>query len=177
MIDMWHEANVTIRLENGAKPEERAIIRIINEAAFGGTEEADLVDKLRAEGHALVSVVAELENQIVGHIMFSRMWIETADGPVPAVALAPVAVLPECQHRNIGGRLIRAGLDMLRDRGETIVILVGHPDYYPRFGFSSEKAQALESPFPRDAFMALELTSGSLAGVRGKVKYPAPFGI
>jgi putative acetyltransferase len=168
---------VIIRSETTESIEERSVIHSINEAAFGGTEEADLVDRLRAEGDALVSLVAELENQIVGHILFSRMWIETPSGLVLAVALAPVAVLPEHQRRTIGGQLIRYGLDMLRGRGEKIVIVVGYPDYYPRFGFSSEKANSLESPFPRDVFMVMELSPGALDGVSGKVVYPAAFGL
>lgn len=98
------------------------------------------------------------------------MTIETATVSVPAVALAPMAVLPERQRRGIGGTLIQHGLDLLRDRGERIVSVVGHPAYYPRFGFSSDKARALDSPFPRDAFMALELTPGALEGVQGRVR-------
>jgi putative acetyltransferase len=88
-----------------------------------------------------------------------------------------MAVLPEHQRRGIGGQLIRHGLNLLRDRGEQIVIVVGHPDYYPRFGFSSEKTLSLEGPFPQDAFMAMELCPGVLEGVRGPVRYPAPFRI
>ena len=169
--------DVIVRGENGADAEERSVIRSIDEAAFGGPEEADLVDKLRTEGDALISLVAELEKRIVGHILFSRMWIETPGGLVSAVALAPMAVLPECQRRGIGGRLIRCGLDLLRSRGEKIVIVVGHPDYYPRFGFSSEKARSLEGPFPAAAFMGMELSPGALNDIHGRVIYPAAFGL
>jgi putative acetyltransferase len=105
------------------------------------------------------------------------MWIDTPAGSIAAVALAPVAVLPEHQRRGIGGLLIRHGLELLRDRGERIVIVVGHPDYYPRFGFSPEKAKALKSPFPPEAFMAMELSTGALDGIHGTVVYPAAFGI
>jgi len=156
---------------------ERFVVHSINEAAFGRPDEAALVDSLRTEGAVLLSVVAELEKHAVGHILFSRMWIETVDGMVPAVALAPMAVLPEYQRQGIGSRLVRHGLDLLRGRGEHIVIVLGHPGYYPRFGFSTEKARALESPFPPDAFMAMELSPGALAGIRGKVRYPAAFGL
>ena len=169
--------DVIVRGENGENTEERSVIHSINEAAFGGPDEADLVDKLRTEGDALISLVAELEKRIVGHALFSRMWIETRSGLVSAVALAPMAVLPEHQRRGIGGRLIRNGLDLLRGRGEKIVIVVGHPDYYPRFGFSSEKTRSLESPFPAEAFMAMELSPGSLDGIRGRVVDPAAFGL
>lgn len=169
--------DVIVRGENGENTAERPVIRSINEAAFGGPDEADLVDKLRTAGDVLISLVAELKKRIVGHVLFSRMWIETPSGLVSAVALAPMAVLPEHQHRGIGGRLIRYGLDLLRGRGEKIVIVVGHPDYYPRFGFSSEKARSLESPFPAEAFMAMELSPGALDGIRGRVIYPAAFGL
>ncbi len=153
------------------------MVRSIHEAAFGRPDEADLVDSLRSEGDVLLSLVAEVKQRIVGHVLFSRMSIETSQGPVTAAALAPVAVLPDYQRRGIGGQLIRCGLDLLRGRGEQIVIVLGHPGYYPRFGFSSEKARSLESPFPPEAFMAMELRSGALAGIRGKVRYPAAFGL
>ena len=170
--------SVNIRVEDNDSFEERSVIRTINEAAFGGPDEADLVDKLRADGHALISLVAELDGGLVGHILFSRMWIRRQTGVlVSAVALAPVAVLPAHQRRGIGGRLVRYGLELLRGRGEKIAIVVGHPDYYPRFGFSTEKAQSLESPFPKEAFMAIELNTGALDGVQGSVLYPAAFGI
>jgi putative acetyltransferase len=167
-------AAVTIRPET---PDDRAAIRHVNQAAFGTTEEADLVDALRVDGSVLLSVVAEVDEQIVGHVLFSRMSVETSGGAVSAVALAPVAVLPSSQRQGLGARLIRFGLDRLREMGERIVIVVGHPTYYPRFGFSSERARSLEHPFPADAFMALELAPGALDGVRGRVRYPPPFAL
>jgi len=170
-------ANVTVRWEEAGDAQERAVVRSINEAAFGRPDEADLIEGLRAGGAVLLSLVAELERRIVGHILFSRMWIDTSDGPFPAAALAPMAVLPEHQRRGIGGRLIRRGLDLLHTRGEGAVIVLGHAGYYPRFGFSSGKAGALESPFPPEAFMALELRPGALDGIRGKVRYAAAFGL
>jgi len=174
---MKRHIDAIVRCEHTDDLQERNVVRSINEAAFGRPDEADLVDSLRREGAALLSLVAEVEQRIVGHILFSRMSIETSNGPVPAAALAPVAVLPDLQRRGIGERLIRHGLDLLRERGERIVIVLGHPDYYPRFGFSSEKARFLESPFPPEAFMAMELISGALEGIRGKVRYPAAFGL
>ena len=166
--------DVIIRAE---APPDYSMIRQVNETAFGTAEEADLVEALRAEGVVLLSVVAELDKGIVGHILFSRMSIETPTEAVAAVALAPMAVLPRYQRQGIGGRLIRYGVDRLRGLGERIVIVVGHPTYYPRFGFSTEQARSLDSPFPTDAFMALELSQGALDRIRGRVRYPAPFGI
>jgi putative acetyltransferase len=165
---------VLVRCEDS---QDRAMVRSINEAAFGRPDAARLVDELRAEGAVLLSLVAEVGHRIVGHILFSRMWIDTGNGPVPAAALAPMAVLPDYQRRGIGGRLIRYGLDLLLEQGEQVVIVLGHPDYYPRFGFSSEKARALDSPFPPEAFMALELRPGALDGISGKVRYSAAFGL
>jgi putative acetyltransferase len=168
--------NATIRPE---QPADFPAIRDVNDTAFAGSvEEGDIVEGLRAEGAVLLSLVAEVETRVIAHILFSRMWIDTDDGlSTAAVALAPMAVLPDYQRNGIGGRLILSGLDLLRQRGERIVIVVGHPEYYPRFGFSSDKAQTLESPFPPEAFMALELSPGALDGVRGKVRYPKVFGI
>jgi putative acetyltransferase len=168
--------SVWIRVENPTSGPEHLIIRAVNEAAFGGSEEADLVDQLR-DGQALISLVAECESGIVGHILFSRMWIKTPSNLVPAVALAPVAVLPEHQRKGIGQSLIMHGLELLKNQGERIVVVVGHTDYYPRFGFSSAKATPLESPFPREVFMALELVDGALEGVHGAVIYPTAFGM
>ncbi|MGH9630712.1 MAG: GNAT family N-acetyltransferase [Bryobacteraceae bacterium] len=168
--------SVRIRVENPASAREHLLIRAVNEAAFGGSEEADLVDKLRGN-QALISLVAECELGIVGHILFSRMWIKTPSELVPAVALAPVAVLPEHQRKGIGQGLIVHDLELSKDQRERIAIVVGHPDYYPRFGFSSAKAASIESPFPREAFMALELVEGALEGVNGAVIYPPAFGL
>lgn len=165
---------IVIRVE---QPEDRSAIRAINEAAFGRPDEADLIDALRGEGAVLSSLVAEIERQPVGHLLFSRMWIETATDSIPAVALAPMAVLPEHQRRGVGSELIQHGLDLLRRDRARIVIVLGHRDYYPRFGFSSEKALPLENPFPPGALMAVEIESGALDGVRGRVRYAKAFAI
>jgi len=122
-------------------------------------------------------LVAECDRQIVGHILFSRMTVEAAQGSVGAVSLAPMAVLPDHQGRQIGSELVRRGLENLRDRGERIVIVLGHKEYCLGFGFSSEKARNLISPFPSDALMVLELAEGALAGVHGAVQYPSAFGL
>jgi putative acetyltransferase len=154
-----------------------SMIRQVNESAFGAAEEADLVAALREEGTVLLSLVGEVNGRIVGHVLFSRMSIETPNGSVAAVALAPMAVVPEYQRQGIGGKLIRYGLDRLRAAGERIVIVVGHPSYYPRFGFSAALARSLLTPFPPEAIMALELSPGALDQVEGHVRYSRAFGI
>jgi putative acetyltransferase len=155
--------------------DERAI-RVVNDAGFGRSEESDLIARLRHEGAVLGSFVAEHERAIVGHILFSRILIEEgADDPVLSVALAPLAVLPAHQRQGVGSQLIRFGLDWLRARGERSVLVLGHPHYYSRFGFSSAQARLLANPFPPGALMALELVPGALDGVRGTVHYPAAF--
>jgi putative acetyltransferase len=158
-------------------PEDRAAIRFVNEEAFRRQDEADLVDALRNQGVVLASFVAEVRERVIGHILFSRMSIETGAGSVPAAALAPIAVLPEQQGHGIGAELIKHGLDWLRGEGEQVVIVLGHPEYYSRFGFSADKASSLASPFPPEAFMALELSPGALDGIHGKVRYPEAFGL
>jgi putative acetyltransferase len=167
-------SRVLIREE---QPHDQNQVRKVNEAAFGCSDEADLVDRLRAEGAVLLSLVAEIDSEIIGHILFSRMTVQTPQAAVAAVALAPMAVLPDHQGRQVGSQLVRRGLAELRGRGERIVIVLGHQHYYPRFGFSSENARSLASPFPPEAFMALELSSGALEGVQGSVRYPAAFGL
>jgi putative acetyltransferase len=159
------------------RPEEGPSIRAINEAAFGRPDEARLVEQLRIENVIVASLVAVLDSELVGHILFSRMWIQTGHSLVSAAALAPMAVLPRHQRSGIGGEMIRYGLSLLREKGEGIVIVLGHPSYYPRFGFSCEKARDLESPFRAEAFMALELKQGALDNVKGRVEYPASFGL
>jgi putative acetyltransferase len=169
--------NVDEMLIRPQQPDDEGGIRIVNEAAFGRSAEADLVDRLRHEGAVVASFVAEQERRIVGHILFSRTLINAADAPVPSVALAPLAVLPVNQRRGVGSQLIRVGLDWLRTRGERSVLVLGHPQYYLRFGFSNARARLLTAPFPPEAFMALELIPGALDDVRGTVRYPAAFGL
>ena len=135
-----------------------------------------LVDALRDGGYGRVSLVAE-DPGIVGHVLFSDLPIVTATGTVSALSLAPVAVVPAAQRRGIGSALIRRGLDLCRERGHRIVVVLGHAEYYPRFGFSADLARPLRSPFHGEHWMAMELTPGALTGLAGDVRYPPPFGI
>ena len=167
---------ITIRPETEA---DRPAIHDVNARAFGREDEARLVDAVRAstEFVAELSLVAVDATRIVGHIMFSGIRIRSAERIVPALALAPVAVLPEHQNQGIGSALIRHGLAESTRLGHRIVIVVGHPTYYPRFGFSSARARGLEAPFADTAFMVQELIPGVLDGVRGTVEYPPTFGV
>lgn len=166
--------DMTIRPEQN---DDREAIWSVNRAAFETDAEADLVDALRQGGFVEISLVAEVDGEIVGHVLFSRLPIITEAGIVDAVSLAPMAVLPGRQRQGIGSRLVKAGLQACRERGHRIVVVLGHPEYYRRFGFSADLARPLESPFGGgDAWMALELVPGALAGVQGRVEYPPPFG-
>jgi putative acetyltransferase len=151
-------------------------IREVNRLAFDGEGEARLVGALREGGYARVSLVAEEEGRIVGHILFGALAIHTPGGEVEALSLAPMAVIPSHQRRGIGSRLVVDGLRACREAGHRIVIVVGHPAFYPRFGFSAELAEALASPYAGPAFMAAELVPDALRGIAGEVLYPPPFG-
>ena len=164
---------VTIRVETA---QDRLDIWNVNQAAFGGDDEANLVDALRDGGFVEVSLAAEVNEQIVGHILISRVTIITQVGTVEALSLAPMAVLPSHQRQGIGSKLVEAGLEACRTKGHEIVVVLGHPEFYPRFGFSAELAQPLESPFGGgEAWMAKELVTGAMKGVVGRVEYPPPF--
>ena len=147
----------------------------VHRRAFGRAHEAAIVERLRDAGLVVVSLVAASGDQVLGSILFSRLPIHADARVVHAVALAPLAVMPDRQRQGIGSTLVRAGLDACRRADESIAIVVGHPDYYRRFGFSSALAQPLRGPFSGEAFMALELLPGALAGVTGEVRYPAAF--
>ena len=165
---------ITIRPE---ADEDRQEVCALNQSAFGGNDEADLVDQLRDGGFVVASLVALVKGQIVGHILFSRIAILTDDGPLSAVSLAPMAVLPDHQRMGIGSNLVEAGLQACTERGEKIVVVLGHPEFYSRFGFSAELALPLQSPFGGgEAWMALGLVPNELAGVAGRVQYSPPFG-
>ena len=117
------------------------------------------------------------EGRVVGHILFSPITIKSERETSPAVALAPMAVHPEFQNQGIGSKLVKEGFEQCRKLGHKIVVVVGHPDYYPRFGFASARAKGLEAPFPvpDEAFMVEELEGEALVGTVGMVEYPPEF--
>jgi putative acetyltransferase len=158
------------------RPVDRESVRAVNEAAFSGPDEADLVRRLYDDDDALLGLVAEVEGQVVGHILFSRLPIETVQGVVFAAALAPLAVMPDWQGQGIGTALVREGLTRCRERGVAAVVVLGDSDYYGRFGFRAEMASGLQTPWSGPFLMAVELVQSGLAGGQGVARYPAAFG-
>ena len=148
----------------------------VNRLVFEAEDEANLVDALRDGGYVEVSLVAEADGEIVGHILLSRITIVTEAQRVDALSLAPMAVVPSHQRQGIGSKLLEAGLEACQKRNNKIVVVLGHPEFYPRFGLSAELAQPLESPFGGgEAWMAMELVPGVLSGIEGRIEYPPPF--
>jgi putative acetyltransferase len=156
-----------VRLET---PADIAAIRIIEEIAFGRRDEARLVDDLRAEGNAVFSLVAEEAGIIAGHAMFSRMT-----APFPALALGPVAVLPEYRRTGIAGRLIREGIAHSEAAGWAGIFVLGDPAFYRRFGFRIGKASGFTSPYAGPYLMALSLGGSELPADAGIIEYAPAF--
>lgn len=165
---------LTIRPET---PEDLNSIHYVNREAFGRDHEAHLVDELRKQGVFTVSLVAVQETDVVGHIAFSPVEIASEESSFGALTLAPVAVLPAHQNKGIGSQLVVAGLKECQRLGHEIVVLAGHPNYYPRFGFIRACAKGIECEFkvPDEAWMITELKQGALAGRRGKVRFQPEF--
>ena len=173
-------------LKNGSKKmirvrEEQSddipAIRKVNERAFGQPQEADLVDKLRRNCNDLLSQVAVAQDQVVGHILFSPAIIESENGTVQGMGLAPMAVLPEYQRQGVGAELIRTGITKLESKGCPFVVVLGHAEYYPRFGFEPASSQGIRSEWevPDDAFMILVLNESEMKGISGLAKYRPEF--
>jgi putative acetyltransferase len=158
-------------------PDDTVAVAALNREVFGGEDEPGLIERLRADRLVAVSLVAVEEASLVGHILFSDLAVELDGRPVRAVSLAPMCVRGDRQRQGVGSALVRAGLATVGDAGYVAVIVLGHPEFYPRFGFSADLAARLASPFPGRAFMALELVPGALDGTRGSVTYPPAFGI
>jgi putative acetyltransferase len=162
-----------IRMEQAA---DIPRIHAVNLAAFESATEPTLVDALRAQAVDAISLVAEDNGTIVGHIMFSPVRLTGADD-IRATALAPMAVTPERQRAGIGSALARDGLAECRRRGVEVVFVVGHPQYYPRFGFTLASSFGITCEFevPDEAFMAVELVAGALRGKAGTVFFHQAF--
>lgn len=159
-----------------AAPSDFAAIRQVIRHAFDQDDEANLVEQLRADGDALVELVAASDIAIQGHILYSPVTIEREGETLQAAALAPVSVLPAFQGKGLGGALIRAGNVRCRELGCVGVVVLGHAGYYPRFGFSPQIAESLQAPISGPHFMALEFEPGAFAA-GGRVRYAKAFGI
>jgi len=161
------------------RAEERrdwAAVHAVNVSAFETPAEANLVDALREQARPLVSLIAEDNGAIVGHIMFSPVSL-SGHPALKIMGLAPMAVAPEHQRKGIGSALVRAGLEQCKQLGLSAVVVLGHPAYYPRFGFSSCARFGIgcEYEVPEEVFMVVELQAGFLRGASGKVRYHAAF--
>lgn len=152
-------------------------IREVNIHAFGQNQEADLLHKLRQNCNDLMSLVAIIQNQIVGHILFSHATIEGEDRTVHGMGLAPMAVLPEYQRQGIGSELIRNGIARLKSKRCPFIIVLGHAEYYPRFGFEPASRYGIRSEWdvPDDAFMILVLNESEMQGIAGVARYRPEF--
>ena len=167
---------ITIRPE---RPEDTSQVRHVNELAFGQPAEADLVDRLRQACTDSLSWVAEDEDDaVVGHILFTSVVVESAGRRVVGMGLAPMAVRPDRQRQGVGSQLVRRGLEVLRERGCPFVVVLGHPKYYPRFGFEPASTHGLASQWEGvsdAAFMVLVLNAQALAEVSGVARYRDEF--
>lgn len=166
-------ANIAIRPR---EPHDDDAIAAVIASAFGGDAEARLVEALRRDGDCVCELVALGDDgAVAGHILFSRLDVTSASQSLKAVALAPLAVRPDLQRRGVGDALTRAGLDRCREAHDELAVVLGHPNYYARFGFSALLAKLLEAPYAGEAFMALELKPGAIDGLKWKVAYPRAF--
>ena len=158
-------------------PSDIEAIHDVNEQAFDTDTEAVLVDSLRDAGVVTLSLVAIEDDDIVGHILFTPVTIESEHAKYDAITLGPIAVLPEYQRRGIGTRLIEQAFEQCKTLGHNIVVLIGHPEYYPRFGFVPAKPKGLTSEFevPDEAWMVAELVDNALDGVSGEVRFQPEF--
>jgi putative acetyltransferase len=161
------------------RPEEhadRAGVRAVNEAAFETNAEANLVDMLRAKRVQLVSWVADIGGAVIGHILFSPALL-TEHPDVSVMGLGPMAVAPEYQRNGVGSALVQAGLKQCKELGCHAVVVVGHPEYYPRFGFVPAAGYGLRCEYdvPVEVFMVAELEPGALRRVSGLVRYDEAF--
>jgi putative acetyltransferase len=166
------KAVIEIREE---RPDDVAAIREVNKLAFGQDQEDNIVDALRSNGGALLSLVATLDNLVAGHIMYSPATV----GDVNGAALGPVAVLPEHQRSGIGSKLIETGNQKIKEAGWPFIIVLGHADYYPRFGFKPASSFGIrcEWEVPADAFMLLVLDQDRMQGVSGLAQYRPEFSL
>jgi len=155
------------------EPQDQAAIRHVNEHAFGGAREANAIDALRDRGVVTLSLVALIDDRVVGHLFFTPASIESADRTWPALGLTPLSVRPEYQRQGIGTALMKSGLADCARLGHERVVVLGHSIYYPRFGFVRASLYGIRCEWeaPDEAFMVLALRPGALDRVSGLAKY------
>jgi putative acetyltransferase len=149
----------------------------VEQAAFGGLDEARLVERLRENDEVDFECVARAHGSVVGHILFSPLLLSRDEETLRGSALAPLAVLPEWQRKGVGSALVRMGLEFCASRGAQAVVVVGEPAYYERFGFSSEMGRLIVAPFEYPYLQAVELEEGALAGGGWLAGYASTFGL
>ena len=158
------------------KLKDISAIRKVNESAFNGLIEANLVDLLREANKVTISLVATVKDKVVGHILFSPVTIESNSNNLRVAGLAPLAVLPEYQNRGIGSSLVTQGLEENRKKGYAVVVVVGHKNFFSSFGFTRASVYGLNNEYNVDEnFMVVELREGVLNAVHGLVKYQPEF--
>ncbi|MBO6717860.1 MAG: N-acetyltransferase [Rhizobiaceae bacterium] len=155
-----------------AEPRDRQAIASLLDVAFGQPDEARLVEALVAGGHGVLDLVAEVDGVLAGHVLFSRLTVEGEGGAFPALALAPVAVLPAMQNRGIGSHLIEEGHAQLERSGEALSIVLGEPSHYSSFGYSRARAASFESDYQGEYLQALAWRE---APATGRLVYAPPF--
>ena len=155
---------------------DRDAVYAVNASAFETPSETNLVDALLEQAQPVVSLLAEDNGEVVGHIMFSPVSL-SGYPDLKMMGLAPMAVAPEHQRKGIGSALVRAGLEQCKQLGFAAVVVLGHPEYYPRFGFLPSSRFGIDSEYevPEVVFMVMELQPGALSGKTGRVKYHAAF--
>jgi putative acetyltransferase len=160
----------------GERAGEQQAVRSIHLATFPNPDEAELVQRLKRDGDALVSLVADAAGSLVGHLMFSPVSLDPPAPELFGAALAPLAVLPAWQGRGIGSRLSLAGLEACREAGLDYVVVLGEPLFYRRFGFRRAASLGLADTWEgEDAFQAMELRNGALSGIQARVNYAPAF--
>jgi putative acetyltransferase len=171
----WRIQMISIRPE---EPGDLAAVRIINERAFGQPQEANIVDVLRENCESVLSLVATRDGRVVGHILFSPVTIDAGGTVMEGMGLAPMAVLPENQRQGIGSALVESGLAVLRKQSCAFIVVLGHPEYYPRFGFERASNHGITSHWPGipdEAFMILVMDEVAMNGVTGVARYRDEF--
>ncbi len=170
----------TMFIIRSEKHEDIHKLKEVNDLAFGRDNESKLIEAIRQSETFIpeLSLVAENEaGEIIGHVLLSKIIIETQDQSIPSLALAPMAVKPEYQNQKIGSQLVKEALNRSKSLGFESVVVLGHKEFYPRFGFIPASKKSIRPPFdvPDEVFMVLELKENALQGIQGTVKYPDAF--